>query len=78
MQIPAIYDYIQSLKYGSVIERIDTYNLEKLPIVKPSIQLSEYVTELVHQYMECTYQAFIAEEKAIQMIEQEIESWNKK
>lgn len=78
MQMPAIYDYIQSLKYGSVIERIDTYNLEKLPIVKPSIQLSEYITELVHQYMECTYQAFIAEEKAIQMIEQEIESWNKK
>lgn len=68
---------MQSLKYGSVIERFDIGNVEKIPIVIPSEELSEEITAIVRQYMDCTYRAFNAEEKAIRMVEQEIEKWNK-
>ena len=37
----------------------------------------EEITAIVRQYMDCTYRAFNAEEKAIRMVEQEIEKWNK-
>jgi hypothetical protein len=74
-QLPAVYDFLQSLKYGSVIERFDIGNIENTPIVEPSKELSAKTTELVKQYMDCTYRAFCAEEKAITMVEQEIEKW---
>lgn len=76
LQIPPIYDYMQSLKYGSVIERFDTYNIENIPIVEPTKQLSERVTSIIRHYMDCTYCAFNCEEKAIAMVESEIEKWN--
>ena len=76
LQIPAIYDYMQSLKYGSVIERFDISNLETIPIVKPTTELSQSVTETVAKYADCTYRGYKAEEKAISMVEQEIEKWN--
>ena len=74
-QLPAVYDFLQSLKYGSVIERFDIGNIENTPIVEPSKELSAKTTELVKQYMDCTYRAFCAEEKAITMVEEEIEKW---
>lgn len=77
LQLQHVYDFMQSLKYGSVIERFDIGNVEKIPIVIPSEELSEEITAIVRQYMDCTYRAFNAEEKAIRMVEQEIEKWNK-
>ena len=76
-QLPAVYDYLQSLKYGSVIERFDIGNIENTPIVVPSKELSTQTTGLVKQYMDCTYRAFCAEEKAIAMVEEEIDKWSK-
>lgn len=77
LQLQHVYDFMQSLKYGSVIERFDIGNVENIPIVIPSKELSEDITAIVRQYMDCTYRAFNAEEKAIRMVEQEIEKWNK-
>lgn len=76
LQIPAIYDYMQSLKYGSVIERFDISNIETIPVVKPTLELSQMVTEIVMKYADCTYKGYKAEEKAISMVEKEIEKWN--
>lgn len=75
LQLPAVYEYLQSLKYGSVIERFDIANLENVPIVEPTQELSDKVTEMIKSYMDYTYQAFNAEEKAITMVEEEIEKW---
>lgn len=77
LQLQHVYDFMQSLKYGSVIERFDIGNVENIPIVIPSKELSEDITAIVRQYMDCTYRAFNAEEKAIRMVKQEIEKWNK-
>lgn len=77
LQIPAVYDYMQSLKYGSVIERFDIDNVKTIPIVKPTEELSVEITELIKAYKDCTYRAFNSEEKAITMVEDEIEKWNK-
>ena len=76
LQIPAIYDYMQSLKYGSVIERFDISNIKTIPIVKPTTELSNAITEIIRNYSDLTYRAYKAEEKAILMVEQEIEKWN--
>ncbi len=76
LQVPAIYDYMQSLKYGSVIERFDKYSVENIPIVEPTEELSREVTTIVKHYADLTYRAFCSEEKAITMIEAEIEKWN--
>ena len=75
MQLPFARDYIHSIKYGSVIERFDIQNLERLPIIVPSEQLSKAVTEMMVKYKECLYQAFKKEEKAISMIEKEVDKW---
>lgn len=65
------------MKYGSVIERIEPFHIETIPIVTPTKELSEEVTSIIRQYMDYTYRAFNAEQKAIRMVEQEIEKWNK-
>lgn len=77
LQLPPIYDYMQSLKYGSVIERFDIENIKTIPIVRPTEELSQAVTDIVKSYMAKTYRAFKCEEQAIHMVEREIESWNK-
>ena len=68
---------MQSLKYGSVIERFDIENIKTIPIVRPTEELSQAVTDIVKSYMAKTYRAFKCEEQAIHMVEREIESWNK-
>ena len=78
LQLPFVYDYIQSMKYGSVIERVEPFHIESIPVVQPTVKISEEITSLVRRYMECTYKAFVEEETAIKEVEQEIESWNKK
>ena len=77
LQLPPIYDYMQSLKYGSVIERFDIENIKTIPIVRPTEELSQAVTDIVKSYMAKTYRAFNCEEQAISMVEREIERWNK-
>ena len=77
LQLPFVYDYMQSLKYGSVIERFDIDTIKTIPVVTPTKELSEEITEIIKRYSDCTYRAFIAEEKAIRMVEQVIEKWNK-
>lgn len=73
-----VSDYIQSMKYGSVIERVEPFHIESIPVVQPTVKISEEITSLVRRYMEYTYKAFVEEETAIKEVEQEIESWNKK
>lgn len=75
LQLPLANDYMQSMKYGSVIERIEPFHVESIPVVKPTQELGDEITALIKQYKECTYRAFCAEEKAILIVEQEIESW---
>ena len=77
LQLPLANDYMQSMKYGSVIERIEPFHVESISVVKPTQELSDEITALIKQYKDCTYRAFCAEEKAIWMVEQEIESWTK-
>ena len=77
LQQPFVYDYIQSMKYGSVIERIEPFHVESIPVIEPIKELSEEITSIVRHYMNCTYRAFNCEENAISMVEQEIEKWNK-
>ena len=77
LQQPFVYDYIQSMKYGSVIERIEPFHVESIPVIEPTKELSEEITSIVRHYMDCTYRAFNCEENAISMVEQEIEKWNK-
>lgn len=76
LQQPFVYDYIQSMKYGSVIERIEPFHIESIPVIEPTKEVGEEITNIVGRYMDCTYRAFKCEEKAISMVEQEIEKWN--
>ncbi len=76
LQLPFVYSYFQSLKYGSVIERIEPFHVESIPIIEPSIELSNGIKVLIRKYMDSQYKAFVSEEKAISMVEEEIEKWN--
>ena len=77
LQLPFVFDYIQSMKYGSVIERIEPFHVESIPVIEPTQELSDEISCLIKQYMSKTYRAFNCEEQAISMVEQEIEKWNK-
>jgi type I restriction enzyme S subunit len=77
LQVPFVVDFMQSLKYGSVIERFDAEHAGTIPIVEPTPELSSKITSIISNYMDCTYKAFKAEEEAIYMVEAEIEKWNK-
>lgn len=74
LQMPIVQDYMQSFKYGSVIERFDALRTESIPVIKPTQELSDEITALIKQYKDCTYRAFCAEEEVISMVEQEIGS----
>lgn len=77
LQQKFVFDYIQSMKYGSVIERIEPFHVESIPVVEPTKDLSETVTKIIQQYSDCTYKAFVSEETAISLVEKAIESWEK-
>ena len=76
LQLPFVYDYIISMKYGSVIERIEPFHIESIPVITPSNEISKKITSIIKRYMDLSYKAFNAEEKAIKMVEEEIEKWN--
>lgn len=75
LSLPCVYEYMQSMKYGAVIERIEPFHIASLPVVIPSPALSQRVTSLIREYKSCTYRAFRAEEAAISQIETEISRW---
>ena len=77
LKLDFINDFIQSLKYGSVIERVEPFHLDMIPIYLPSDDLIEQVTANIQQYKSNLYQSFKLEQKAIDLIEKEIESWQK-
>lgn len=70
-----VFDYIQSMKYGSVIERIEPLHVRSIPIIKPSKELSSEITNLIKCYKNNMYIAFTKENQAIKLVETEIESW---
>lgn len=78
LQLPFVYDYIQSMKYGSVIERIEPFHVESIPVIIPSSEVSQKITEVIGKYMDFSYRAFKSEEEAILLVEKEIESWSSK
>lgn len=77
LQSSLAYDYMQSMKYGHVIERIEPFHVQSIPVVAPTEEVSKHITEIVKHYSDCMYIAFCKEEKAIQMVESEIERWAK-
>lgn len=78
LQMPFVHDYIQSMKYGSVIERIEPFHVESIPVVVPTPEIADAITTLVRAYMDCIYRAFKCEEEAVCLVENEIESWSSK
>ncbi|MBF0649237.1 restriction endonuclease subunit S [Dysgonomonas sp. GY75] len=74
-QLPFIFDYIQSMKYGSVIERIEPFHVESIPIFIPSEEVSKKITDKINTYKKYMYVAFNKESQAISLVEKEIESW---
>lgn len=77
LNLPFVFEYIQSMKYGSVIERIEPFHVESIPVVEPSIELSQKITSIIRRYMTATYEAFVNEDTAISLVEAEIEKWAK-
>ncbi len=77
LQLPIAQDYMQSFKYGSVIERFDAKRLESVPIIIPTPEISSCITAWIKTYGKNMYEAFCAEEKAISLVEAEIEKWDK-
>ena len=76
LQQPFVYSYIQSMKYGSVIERVEPFHIESIPVVIPNKELNKTIMDFVKKYMDDIYKAFVAEETAISMVETEIERWS--
>lgn len=72
-----IHEYIQSLKYGSVIERVEPFHVDLIPVFIPQKEVYEKVTLSVNKYKDFIYKAFKREEYALSLIEKEIESWQK-
>lgn len=70
-----IQSYIQSLKYGSVIERVEPFHVDMIPVFLVSKDRYSEIVSNVEQYKNLLYKAFKCEEKAIDLVEKEIESW---
>jgi len=70
-----IIDFIQSLKYGSVIERVEPFHVDMIPVWIPEPDYIRLVDKKVKKYKDLLYIAFKQEEEAINLIEKEIESW---
>lgn len=75
LRLPFVYEYIQSLKYGSVIERIEPFHVDLIPILIPTDELFIRVSEKIARYKENLYSAFCKESQAIQLVEKEIDQW---
>ncbi len=77
LNVPIVKDYIQSLKYGSVIERVEPFHIETVPVLIPeSSEISE-ISEKIQKFKNFRYLAFKKEQEAIALVEKEIEQWEK-
>jgi restriction endonuclease S subunit len=74
-QLPFVFDYIQSMKYGSVIERIEPFHVESVPVFVPTEKVSKEITDKISTYKKNMHVAFNKEAQAISLVEKEIESW---
>ncbi len=69
------YDYIQSIKYGSVIERVEPFHVQSIPIQNLPDDLIKKVKVLIDNYKQSFYTSFYKENQAINLIENEIDAW---
>ena len=74
---PRIKDYIRAGIYGSAILTINEDYLELLKIPILSDSLTKEIAAYVLSYQQCKEKACTLEYEAIQLIENEIESWQK-
>ena len=72
-----VKEYSQSLKYGSVIERVEPLHVQMIPVIVPNQELIDTISNKIREYQKLFYDAFKAEEQAIDLVEKEIESWQK-
>lgn len=75
LNISFVNDYVQSLKYGSVIERVEPFHVESIPVMIPSKGVSRKVTKAIMLYSDAIYKSFKKEQEAIELVEKEIDSW---
>lgn len=75
LSIDFVVSYLNSLRYGSVIHRIEPFHVENLPILILPQKLRQEVSHLIKTYSKMLYRAFKMENEAIGLIEKEIESW---
>jgi len=68
---------IQSFTYGSVIPQIEPHHLELLPIPILKEELMREVNSMVMDYKSKVSESIQKELKAIELVENEIESWQK-
>jgi restriction endonuclease S subunit len=71
------HSYIQSLKYGAVIERVEPFHIESLPVFITNNRTYELIIENIKNYSNNLYLAFCKEKLAIETVEKEIEEWQK-
>ena len=69
---------IQKHIFGSVIQHVDPPHLNLIPIPILDDRIIAHAHENVITYSKCMGEAIKKESQAIALVEQEIESWNKK
>lgn len=69
------FDFIQSIKYGSVIERVEPFHVEMIPVQILNIDLINEIKLIINKYKVSFYEAFLKENQAIDLIEKEIDAW---
>lgn len=68
-------EYAQSLKYGSVIERVEPFHVSSIPIAIPETSVYNEIVNSIGIYNDSMYHAFVKEKTAIELIEKEIDQW---
>lgn len=68
-------EYAQSLKYGSVIERVEPFHVDSIPIAIPETAVYKDIVNSIGIYNDSMYLAFVKENQAIDLIEKEIDQW---
>lgn len=71
------HDLINLYTSGSVIPQIEAHHLERVPIPILEKEIMIHINSLVNTYISNLETSKVNETKAIRMVEQEIEKWNK-
>jgi restriction endonuclease S subunit len=77
LDLPIMFEYIKSFKYGSAIERLEPFHADDIPILIPDNSIIKEVDSKVKEYQNKVYLSFKYETQAIEIIENEISSWQK-